>query len=57
MRKLKQSINQYRNINRKHFICVTSNPAHFDEVKKEAKDNGQKFRMINAQLYVEVLNK
>jgi len=55
MRNLKLSINQYRNINGLKFKCWTSNPAEFEELKKECKEQGLKFRIIDNQFYKQVL--
>lgn len=53
MRKPKQSILQYRTINGIRYNYYTSNPNCFDEVKQLCKKKGIKFRVIEAQIYVE----
>lgn len=52
--KHKHHIEQYRNIKGKHYICYTSNPSYFNEVKIEAKSLWLSVRIINGQLYREV---
>lgn len=54
MGKLKQSYNQYRNIDGKHFIMNTHNPLLFEEVKADCKKRKLAHRMINEQLFTEV---
>lgn len=44
---MKASKNIYRNLNGYRFIHVTSNPSEFDNLKKECKKEGIKFRIIN----------
>lgn len=53
MKKPKQSILQYRTINGIRYNCYTSNLNCFDEVKQLCKQKGIKFRVIEAQIYVE----
>lgn len=53
---LKQSINQYRNINGIKFICYTSDPSLFKTLKKECKEKNIKYRIIDFQFYIQVEN-
>lgn len=53
---LKQSYKQYRNIKGKHFVMWTSNPAEFDQAKAEIKKQGLSFRVIDGQLYKEIID-
>ena len=50
---VKSSSDQYRNIKGVHYICYTSNPSIFEEVKKESKEKGLKTKIIKGELYVE----
>lgn len=54
MRKLKQSINQYRNINGTRYECYTTNADEFDKCKAECKEERLKYRIIEDQFYKEV---
>lgn len=55
MRKLKWSAQQYRNIKGFNFKHETSDPAEFDRLKKECKDLGFKYRIIDNQFYKQTL--
>lgn len=50
---VKSSSDQYRNIKGVHYVCYTSNPDAFEEVRKESKEKGLKVRIINGEMYVE----
>lgn len=54
--RLKQSINQYRNIKGKYFEFWTANGGidDFREEKEKAKKDGVSFRVIDGQFYREV---
>ena len=56
MRELKKSINQYRNLGGKLYICWTANLAIFDEEIAKAKKNNLSYRIIKDQLYIEKIN-
>lgn len=51
---VKDSIDQYRNINGVHYICWTWDNAIFDEEKRKAQELGLKCRIIKGELYREV---
>lgn len=51
---VKDSCNQYRNIKGKHYICMTSDPNLFEEVRREAKEKGLSTRIIKGEIYLEV---
>lgn len=51
MRRLKQSINQYRIIKGEYFEMRTANQALFLEEKEESRKLGFKFRIIDGQFY------
>lgn len=53
---MKQSINQYRNINGKHYKCWCSDYSKFEELKKECKREGVSFRIIDRQFYKQVID-
>lgn len=50
---LKQSDNQYRNISGKHFECYTSDLAEFTKAKKDCKQAGLSYRIVDGQFYRE----
>ena len=49
MKKLKGSGNIYRTIKGIRYIQETSNPADFEKCKRECKEAGIKYRIINAE--------
>lgn len=52
---MKQSVKIYRNIKGVKFKHLTSNPNLFSELKKEAKEQGLRCRVINGEeLLVEI---
>ncbi len=51
---LKQSDIQYRNIDGKHFECYTSDPAEFSKSKKECRQTGLSYRIIDGQFYRQI---
>jgi len=51
---LKDSCNQYRNINGIHYEQWTSDNTIFEEEKRKAKELGLKTRIIKRELYREV---
>ena len=53
MKKLKHSIDQYRNIKGKRFICWTASEDLFKNEINRAKSNGLSYRVIDGQLYIE----
>lgn len=52
---MKQSINQYRNINGIYFECFTSDPSKFEFCKKQCRERGLKYRIIDNQFYRQAL--
>lgn len=53
MRNLKQSTEQYRNIQGVKYLHYTSDPAEFQNCKKECKEQGLRYRIIDHQFYKE----
>lgn len=51
---MKQSINIYRTINGVRFEQMTSNPSLFEELKKECKVEGKKFRIVKGEFLKEI---
>lgn len=54
MGNIKQSINQYRNINGKFYIFDTADLEVMPLVKRLCRKNGFSYRMIDGQLFTEV---
>lgn len=54
MKRVKQSIDQYRNINGKFYIFDTANLEKMPFVKRECRKAGFSYRMIDGQLFTEV---
>jgi hypothetical protein len=52
---LKDSVDQYRNVGGKHYICWTSDVSIFNSEKEKAKQEGLSCRIIKGELYKEVL--
>jgi hypothetical protein len=51
---VKDSISQYRNINGKHYECLTCDNTIFEQLKSEAKQLGVGYRIIKGEFYREV---
>jgi len=51
---VKDSSQQYRNIEGIFYKCVASDPQTFEQVKKEAKKKGLECRIIKGELYKEI---
>lgn len=54
---MKQSIKMYRNIKGVYYQQWTFDSSLFDECKKECKELGLKYRIINGEFFREVKNK
>jgi hypothetical protein len=50
---MKQSNDQYRNINGIHYVCIEYNADWFVRLKKESRERGLKYKIINGQFYQE----
>ena len=51
---VKDSTDQYRNINGKHYVCWTSDVSIFEEEKTKAASEGLSCKIIKGELYREV---
>ncbi len=52
--KVKDSINQYRNINGYHYICWTADSDLFPEIIRKCKSIDRKYRIIKGEIYLQI---